>query len=81
MFTMRDPQVMLTQFKSLVMSRFHYASRLWSPYLLKHGYLINMVQRTFTTGMCYISYSQCLELQKKLDQKFSENKRTNGSSK
>ena len=38
-FTMRDPQVMLTLFKSLVPYRLDYASQLWSPYLLKHVYL------------------------------------------
>ena len=35
-FTIRDPQVMLTLFKSMIMSRLEYASQLWSPYLLKH---------------------------------------------
>ena len=34
--TMRDPQVMLTLYKSLVMSILEYASQLWSPYMLKH---------------------------------------------
>ena len=47
-FTMRDPQVMLTLYKSLVMSRLDYASQLRSPYLLKHVYLIEKVQRAFT---------------------------------
>ena len=53
-FTMSNPQVMLTLFKSLVMSRHDYTSQLWSPYLLKHVYLIEKVQRAFTkdiTGM------------------------------
>ena len=66
-FTMRDSQVMLTLFKSLVMSRLDYASQLWSPYLLKHVYLIEKVQIAFTkhiTEMCYLSYSKCLELLK-----------------
>ena len=56
-FTMRDPQVMLTLYKSLVMSKLNYASHLWSPYLLKHVYLIETVQRAFTkhiSGMCYL---------------------------
>ena len=36
-FTMRDPHLMLTLFKSLVLSRLDYASQLWSPYLLKRS--------------------------------------------
>ena len=47
-FTMRDSHLMLTLFKSLVLSRLDYASQLWSPYLLKHIYLIEKVQRAFT---------------------------------
>ena len=65
--TMRDPQVMLTLYKSLVMSRLDYAYQFWSPHLLKHVYLIEKVQRTFTkhiTGMRYLSYSKCLEVRK-----------------
>ena len=53
-FTIRDPQVMLTQYKSLVMYRPVYASQLWSPYLLKHVYLIEKVQKA--------SYSKRLEV-------------------
>ena len=66
-FTMRDPQEMLTLYKSLVMSRLDFASQLWSPYLLKHVYLIKKVQRAFTkyiTEMCYLSYSKRLEVLK-----------------
>ena len=65
-FTMGDPQVMLTLYKSLVMSRVDYASLLWSPYLLKHVYLNEKVQRAFTkhiTGM-HLSYSKHLEVLK-----------------
>ena len=64
---MRDPQVMLTLYKSLVMSRLDYTPQLWSPYLLKHVYLIEKVQRAFTkhiTGMHYLSYSKRLEVLK-----------------
>ena len=63
-FTMRDPHLMLTLFKSLVLSRLDYASKLWSPYLLKHIYLIEKVQRAFTkhiSGICDFSYSKRLE--------------------
>ena len=47
-FTISDPLVMLTLYMSLVMSRLEYASQLWSPYLLKHVYLVEKVQRAFT---------------------------------
>ena len=60
-------QVMLTLYKSLVMSRLDYASRCWSPYLLKHVYLIEKVQRDCTkhiSGMRYLSYSKSLEVLK-----------------
>ena len=64
-FIMRNLQVMLNLYKSLVMSRLDYASQLWSPYLLRHVYLIEKVQRDFTkriTGMRYLSYSKRLEV-------------------
>ena len=63
-FTMRDPHVISTMFKSLVLSRLDYASQLWSPYLLKHIYLIEKVQRAFTkhiSGISDFSYSKRLE--------------------
>ena len=66
-FTIRDPQVMLTLYKSLVMSRLEYASQLCSPYLLKHVYLNEKVKRAFTKhilGMCLLSYSKRLEVLK-----------------
>ena len=68
-FTISDPQVMLTQYnyKSLVMSRIDYTSQLWSPYLLKHVYLIGKVQRACNkhiTGMRYLSCSKRLEVLK-----------------
>ena len=53
--------------KSLVMSRLEYTSQLWSPYLLKHVYLIKKGQRAFTkhiSGMCFLSYSKRLEVLK-----------------
>ena len=61
---MRDPHLMLTLFKSLVLSKLDYASQLWSPYLLKHIYLIEKVQRAFTkhiSGIRDFSYSKRLE--------------------
>ena len=64
-FTMRDPQVMFTLFKSLVLSRLDYTSQFWSPYLFKHVYLIEKVQGAFTKhiiGMRYLSYSKRLEV-------------------
>ena len=66
-YYIRDPQVMPTLYKSLVMSRLDYVSQLWSPYLLKHVYLIEKVQRAFTkhiTGKSYLSFSKLLELLK-----------------
>ena len=66
-FTIRDPQVMFTLYKSLVMSRLDYASQLWSPYFLKRVYLVLNVQRPFTkhiSGMCFLSYSKRLEVLK-----------------
>ena len=63
-FTMRDPHLMLTLFKSLVLSRLDYASQLLSPYLLKHIYLIEKVQRAFTkhiSGIRDFLYSKRLE--------------------
>ena len=46
-FTMKDPHLMLTLYKSLVLSRLDYASQLWSPYLLKHIYLIEKGPKSF----------------------------------
>ena len=66
-FSIRDPQVMLTLYKSLVMSRLIDASHLWSRYLLKHGFLIEKVLRDFTKhilGMCFLYYSKRLEVLK-----------------
>ena len=58
---------MLTLYKSFVMSRFEYASQLWSPYLLKHVYIIEKVKRAFTkhiSGICFLSYTKRLEVLK-----------------
>ena len=55
-FTTRDPQVMLTLYKTLVMSRLEYASQLWSPYLWKHVYLIEKVQRAFSFTKHHCSF-------------------------
>ena len=60
-FTMNNFHVMLTLFKSLVLSRLDYASKLWSPYLLKHIYRIEKAQRAFTKhikGIRDLSYSK-----------------------
>ena len=66
-FTIRDPQEMFTLYKCLVMSRLEYAFQLWSPYLWKHVYLIEKVQRAFTkhiSGMFFLSYSKRLDVLK-----------------
>ena len=58
---------MLTLYKSLDLYRLEYASQLWPPYLLKHVYLIEKVQRAFTkhiSGMYFLSYSKHLEVLK-----------------
>ena len=48
-FTMRDPHLMLILFKSLVFPRLDYASQFWSPYLWEYIYLIEKVQRVYST--------------------------------
>ena len=66
--TVRDPHLMLTLFRSLLLSRLDYASQLWSPYLLKQIYLIKKVQRASTkhiTGICDLSYSKLITKKKK----------------
>ena len=53
---------MLTLFKSLVLPWLDYASQVWSPYLLKHIYLIEKVQRAkHIPGIRDLSYSTHLE--------------------
>ena len=49
----------------MVLSRLDFASHLWSPYLVKHVYLIEKVQRAVPkhiTRMCYFSYIKRLEI-------------------
>ena len=62
-FSSRDKLTMLTLLKALVISRLDYGCQLWSPYLIKHIYLVEKVQRSFTrfiSGMKGLSYPERL---------------------
>ena len=63
-FSTRETRTMMTLFKSLVLSRLDYASRLWSPHLLKSVYLLEKVQQSFSkhiAGMHTMSYEERLK--------------------
>ena len=63
-FVSRDKLTMLTLFKSHVISRLDYASRLWSPHKISQITQIEKVQRSFTkhvTEMRDLSYHERLQ--------------------
>ncbi len=63
-FHARHSLLMMTLFKSLVISRLDYASQLWSPYKLHHINQIEKIQRSFTkhiTGIESMSYCDRLK--------------------
>ena len=62
-FICRETFLMLTLFKSIILSRLDFGCQLWSPYLLKHINQIESVQRSFTkhiSGMQTLTYSERL---------------------
>ncbi len=62
-FHTRNTLLMMTLFKSLVISRLDYASQLWSPYKLRHIHQIEKIQRSFSkhiAGIETLSYSDRL---------------------
>ena len=63
-FYTRDCIIMLTLFKSIVLSRLDYCSQLWSPFLIKHITQLEKIQRSFTkhiTGMNDMPYHEWLK--------------------
>ena len=50
-FSCREPVLMITLFKSLVLSRLDYGSQVWNPHLIKHINAIEGVQRSFTRSI------------------------------
>ena len=56
-FYTRDCIIMLTLFKSIVLSRLDYGSQLCSPFLIKHITQLEKIQRSFTK---HIIYTPCL---------------------
>ena len=63
-FYTRDCIIMLTLFKSIVLSRLDYGSQLWSPFLIKHKTQLEKTQRSFTkhiTGMNDMPYHERLK--------------------
>ena len=62
-FSSREPLLMMTLFKSLVLSRLDYGSQLWSPTKINQINMIEKVQRAFTkhvSGLYYLSYQERL---------------------
>ena len=63
-FYARDCIIMLTLFKSSVLSRLDYGSQLWSSFLIKHITQLEKIQRSFTkhiTGMNDMPYHERLK--------------------
>ena len=63
-FRLRDKTVMMTLFKSLILSRLDYASQLWSPSRVADTAKLERVQRSFTKrirGMESLSYVERLQ--------------------
>ena len=46
-FRSRELTIMMTLFKSLVLSRFDYGSQLWSPTKIHHIIMIEKIQKAF----------------------------------
>ena len=63
-FYTRNCITMLILLKAIVLSRFDYGSRLWSPFLIKHITQLEKIQRSFTkhiTGMNDMPYQEWLK--------------------
>ena len=62
-FSSRESTVMMTLFKSLVLSRLDYGSQLWSPTKIHQIIMIEKIQKTFTKyikGFSSFSYQERL---------------------
>ena len=53
-FSSRESTVMMTLFKSLVLSRLDYGSQLWSPTKIHQIIMIEEIQRAFTKRLLLI---------------------------
>ncbi len=63
-FSSREPLLLMTLFKSLVLSRLDYGSQLWSPSKICQINMVERVQRAFTKhvrGLYYLPYVERLK--------------------